>query len=69
MARQSITDNEDIISETLARIYFEQGNYLKARSCYEKLSLLYPEKSASFAPLIEKIDNILKENDNLSVYH
>ncbi len=62
MARQSIIDNEDIISETLARIYFDQGNYPKARSCYERLTLLYPEKSASFAPFIEKINNILKEN-------
>jgi len=61
MARLSITDNEDITSETLARIYFDQQNYQKARSCYEKLSLLYPEKSAFFAPLIEKIDNLLKD--------
>ena len=47
---------EDFYTETLARTYYEQEYYEKAREIYSKLSLRYPEKSAYFADLIEKID-------------
>lgn len=42
-------------TETLARIYAEQELYDRANEVYEKLILLYPEKSAYFAALIKDI--------------
>ena len=48
---------EDLFcTETLAQIYVEQGYYEPARKIYSRLSLRYPEKSAYFASLIEKLD-------------
>ena len=51
-------EDDDFCTETLARIYFEQEFYQRAIEIYEKLILLYPEKSAYFATLIDKARNI-----------
>jgi hypothetical protein len=48
------------ITETLAKIYVNQGYYTKAINIYQKLSLQYPEKSAYFAGRIEKIEELIK---------
>jgi len=58
MAKMSLAENEDFVTETLAKIYAQQGNIKKAISAYEKLSLKIPEKSNYFARLIQE----LKEN-------
>lgn len=52
---ENSAENEDIISETLAMLYAEQGNLSKAISIYEKLSLLNQEKSRYFAAQIKKL--------------
>jgi hypothetical protein len=48
------------VTETLARIYVNQGYYSRAIEIYEKLSLKFPEKSGYFAAQIEKIKAIIK---------
>ena len=50
--------NEDLgfYTETLAQIYAEQGYFDQAKRIYSKLILAYPEKSAYFAALIQKLN-------------
>jgi hypothetical protein len=56
-ARESLLDNEHLITETLAQIYALQGNVNKAVRAYQILSLKFPQKSAYFASLIQKLKN------------
>ena len=55
MAKRSEVIDLEFVSETLANIYYEQGNYDLAIRAYEKLSLQNPAKESYFADLIEKI--------------
>lgn len=47
--------DDEFCTETLAQIYLTQGFYKRAVEVYEKLILLYPEKSTYFALLKEEI--------------
>lgn len=58
-AQESVIDDGAYVTETLARIYSDQGNYLKAKEIYQILSLNNPEKSAYFAALIQELENKL----------
>jgi len=55
-----LTDEEELFSETLAKIYIKQGHFEKAMLTYEKLCLKYPEKNIYFAGQIEKLKELIK---------
>ena len=54
-AKESLIENDEIVTETLARVYLEQAHYDKAIAAYEKLSLKFPQKSSFFASQIKLI--------------
>ncbi|RYD56434.1 MAG: hypothetical protein EOP56_12110 [Sphingobacteriales bacterium] len=55
MAVNSITQEEGLISDSLAEVLEKQGKHDKAIDMYRKLSLRNPQKNAYFADKIEKI--------------
>ena len=55
---EAIAADLEFYTETLAQIYAEQGYYEQAKFIYSKLILAYPEKSAYFATLIQKLEEI-----------
>ena len=57
-SESSSADDLGFYTETLAQIYAEQGYFEQAKHIYSKLILAYPEKSAYFATLIQKIDEL-----------
>ncbi len=61
MARLSVTEDPEIVTETLALIYMQQGDFTRALRAYEKLSLKYPEKSSYFANQIKIIKQKLNK--------
>ena len=54
LADASTTLNDQVLSETFAKILLQQNKKAMAIEIYEKLALKFPEKRAYFADLIEK---------------
>lgn len=52
---KSISDNDNLTTETLAELYFRQGHNERAIQAYKILSLKYPKKSSLFANRIKYI--------------
>jgi len=59
-AKESVIEDHELVTPTLAKVYLEQEHYDKAISAYQKLILKYPKKSSFFAnqiTLIRKLNN------------
>ena len=55
-------EEEGMLSESLSRIYIQQGHYDKALRIIRSLSLNYPEKSRFFADQIRFLERIIENN-------
>ena len=55
-AKKSSEDKDELVTETLARIYTDQMLYHKAIATYQKLILKFPEKKLYFAAQIEQLE-------------
>ena len=62
MVKHSNEEDDDLVTETLATIYYKQGAFKKAIRTYEKLCLIYPHKMTYFADLIQKIKQEIKND-------
>jgi tetratricopeptide (TPR) repeat protein len=59
MAKESLEEDVNLVTETMAKLYVKQGKLDKARKAYKKLIELYPEKSVYFAT---QLKNLNKKN-------
>ena len=55
---ETIASENELMTETLAKIYLKQQKYKKAIDAFRILSLKYPEKNAFFADQIKKIKKL-----------
>ena len=55
-------NKEELMTETLAKVYLEQKKYKKAIQAYKILSLKYPEKSSFFADRVKAVKQLQKDN-------
>ena len=55
---ENVFSPEELMTETLAKVFLKQKKYGKALKAYRILSLKYPEKNAFFAVQINKIKEI-----------
>ena len=58
LTMEGSTENESLMTETLAKVYLEQKKYENAIKAYRILILKYPEKSGFFADRIKAIKNL-----------
>ena len=58
LSKDNTFDKEELMTETLAKVYVKQGKFKKALLSYKILSLKYPEKNSFFADQIKAIKEL-----------
>lgn len=53
----SLADDDNFVTETLAKIYVKQGNTQKAKKAYEKLMILFPERAHEFRKILDSLSD------------
>ena len=56
-AAQGLVEDPSLVTETMAKLYAQQGQIGRARKAYKLLALKYPEKSVYFAAQLKKLRN------------
>ncbi|PCJ82623.1 MAG: hypothetical protein COA49_00750 [Bacteroidetes bacterium] len=56
-AKASLADDPSLVTETMAKLYAQQGQLGRARKAFKMLALKYPEKSVYFASQLKKLSN------------
>ncbi len=62
VAKKSEQMDDNLVTETLAHIYWKQKNLKAALQAFERLMLKFPEKRPYFAGLIQRISNELNQS-------
>lgn len=60
---QEVSENE-LLTETLAKIYIRQGKYERALRILKQINLEYPKKSGYFAQQINFLEKLIRNNQN-----
>lgn len=59
-AKESLEEDFEFVTETMARLFAQQGKPDKARKAFKKLMEQHPEKSVYFAAQLKNLDRIKK---------
>tara|TARA_S200000501_G_scaffold262631_1_gene246534 strand:+ start:1857 stop:2561 length:705 start_codon:yes stop_codon:yes gene_type:complete len=64
LSEKSWTSPDELMTETLAKVFVKQKKYDKALEAFQILGLKYPEKNSFFANQIKKIKKMQKQKNN-----
>ena len=63
LSEKSWTPTDELMTETLAKVFIKQKKYDNALEAYQILGLKYPEKNSFFADQIKEINRLKKLKD------
>ena len=63
LSAESLAATDELMTETLAKVFIKQKKYENALQAYQILSLKYPEKNSFFADQIKEIKRLQKQKE------